>query len=128
MIIGVRSVFDEGNKYCLQVLLDECLHKSQTLEYDSTDAPERIDVNKTTGQRECIIVINSTLLRSILDFSEKYAVVILIKTRFIITIKCFQKNVRINNINMPYYDRIGVSQGNGVKNTTASKECIIFYH
>ena len=29
---------------------------------------------------------------------------------------------------MPYYDRIGVSQGNGVKNTTASKECIIFYH
>ena len=128
MVIGVRSVFDEGNKYCPQVLLDECLHKSQTLEYDSTDAPERIDVNKTTGQRECIIVINGTLLRSILDFSEKYVVVILIKTRFIITIKCFQKNVRINNINMPYYDRIGVSQGNGVKNTTASKECIIFYH
>ena len=27
MIIVVRSVFDEGNKYYLQVFLDDCLYK-----------------------------------------------------------------------------------------------------
>ena len=27
MIVVVRSVFHENNKYYLQVLLDECLHK-----------------------------------------------------------------------------------------------------
>ena len=40
----------------------------------------------------------------------------------VVTIKCFQKNVYINKINMLYYN---VSERIDVKKTRASKECII---
>ena len=36
MVIVVRFVFHEDNKYYLQVFLDECLHKLQMLKYDRT--------------------------------------------------------------------------------------------
>ena len=49
MIIVVRSVFHDGNKYYPQFLLDECLYKLKMLEYD------RNDIDKASGQRKCII-------------------------------------------------------------------------
>ena len=55
MIIVVRSVFHERNKYCPQVFLDECLHKLSMLEYDRIDVSKGIDVKKTNGLHECII-------------------------------------------------------------------------
>ena len=53
MIIVVRSVFHEGNNYYPQAFLGECLYKLKMLEYDKTDVPEGINVNKTYG---CVII------------------------------------------------------------------------
>ena len=55
MIIVLRSVFQEGNKYYPQVFLDECLHKLQMPEYNRIELSKGSDVNKTDGSRECII-------------------------------------------------------------------------
>ena len=50
-----------------------------------------------------------TLLRNILDFSQKYVSVVLMKIN--ITIKRFWKNVQINNRNMLNSDRIDALEG-----------------
>ena len=44
MIIVVRFVFHEGNKYYPQVVLDAWLYKLSMFEYDRIDVSERIDV------------------------------------------------------------------------------------
>ena len=48
IVIVVRSVFHEGNKYNPQAFLREHLYKLQMLQYDSTDICKERDVNKTT--------------------------------------------------------------------------------
>ena len=40
--IVVRSVFHEGNKYCLQVFLGEYLYKLYMLEYKRIDVSEEL--------------------------------------------------------------------------------------
>ena len=53
MIIVVRVVFYENNKYYLQVFSDdEFLYK---LHYDRIDVSEEIDVNKRSESKECDI-------------------------------------------------------------------------
>ena len=47
------------------------------------------------------------------------------KIVIITTIKCFQKNICINNIEILYYDRIDVSGGIDVNKARISKERII---
>ena len=44
------------------------------------------------------------------------------------TIKCFQKNVHINNIKILYYNRIVISEGTDVNKSSSSKECIICHY
>ena len=46
MLMVVRSVFHEDNKYYWQIFLYECLHKLEMLEYDWIDVFEGIDVIK----------------------------------------------------------------------------------
>ena len=48
MVIVVRSVFNECNKYYPQAFLHEYLYELKMLEYHSTDVSEGSDVNKTT--------------------------------------------------------------------------------
>ena len=58
MIIVVRAVFHENNKYYPQVFLNESIkimNKIKKLYFDRTDVSERIDVNKTTASKECDI-------------------------------------------------------------------------
>ena len=55
MMIAVRAVFREENKYCSQVFLDECLYKSQMLKYDAIEVSGGINVNNTDGLHGCII-------------------------------------------------------------------------
>ena len=55
MIIVIRSVFHEGNKYCSKAFLDGCLYKLLMLEFDRINVSKGIDINKTNGLRECII-------------------------------------------------------------------------
>ena len=64
-----------------------------------------------------------TLLRNILDFSQKYVSAVLMKVN--ITIKCFWKNVQINNRNMLNSDRTDAFENTDVDKTSASKEGII---
>ena len=64
-----------------------------------------------------------TLLRNILDFSQKYVSAVLMKVN--ITIKRFWKNVQINNRNMLNSDRIDAFEDTDVDKTSASKEGII---
>ena len=64
-----------------------------------------------------------TLLRNILDFSQKYVSAVLMKVN--ITIKRFWKNVQINNRNMLNSDRTDAFEGTDVDKTSASKEGII---
>ena len=45
-----------------------------------------------------------------------------------LVLKCFKKNIYVNNINMLYYDRIDVSQGTDVDKTSVSKECVICFY
>ena len=59
------------------------------------------DINGRICKRECII----------LDFSQKYPMVVLTKIIIVITIKCFSKNNHINYSTMVSYDKIGVSEG-----------------
>ena len=40
--IVVRSVFHEGNKYCLPVFLGQCLYKLYMLEYNRIDVSEEL--------------------------------------------------------------------------------------
>ena len=47
LIVIVRSVFKEDNKYDPQVFLDEFLNELSILEYDRIDISEGIDINKT---------------------------------------------------------------------------------
>ena len=49
MIIVVRAVFHEENKYYPKAFLHECLHN------DRIEVTKGIDVSKTDGSRECII-------------------------------------------------------------------------
>ena len=56
MIIVVRAVFHENNKYYPQAFLDECLCKLKVIKmiyYDKIDISEIIDVNKTSTSKEC---------------------------------------------------------------------------
>ena len=47
MVIVIRAIFYENNKYCPQVVLDECLYKIlKMLYYDRIDVSEGIDINK----------------------------------------------------------------------------------
>ena len=58
MIIVVRAVFHENNKYYPQVFLNESIkimNKIKKLYFDRTDVSERIDVNKTRASKECDI-------------------------------------------------------------------------
>ena len=64
-----------------------------------------------------------TLLRNILDFSQKYVSAVLMKVN--ITIKRFWKNVQINNRNMLNSDRTDAFEDTDVDKTSASKEGII---
>ena len=64
-----------------------------------------------------------TLLRNILDFSQKYVSAVLMKVN--ITIKRFWKNVQINNRNMLNSDRTDAFENTDVDKTSASKEAII---
>ena len=64
-----------------------------------------------------------TLLRNILDFSQKYVSSVLMKVN--ITIKRFWKNVQINNRNMLNSDRTDAFENTDVDKTSASKEGII---
>lgn len=64
-----------------------------------------------------------TLLRNILDFSQKYVSAVLMKVN--ITIKRFWKNVQINNRNMLNSDRTDAFENTDVDKTSASKEGII---
>ena len=64
-----------------------------------------------------------TLLRNILDFSQKYVSAVLMKVN--ITIKRFWKNVQINNRNMLNSDRTDAFENTDVDKTSASKEDII---
>ena len=57
-----------------------------------------------------------------LDFSQKYVMVVLIKIIIIVTLKCFVKNVCINNTKMLYYNRIDLYEGTDVSKTSVSKE------
>ena len=56
-----------------------------------------------------------------LDFKQKYLMLVLMKIIAFITIKCFWKNIHINNTNMLYYDTIDISEGIYVNKTIASK-------
>ena len=58
MVIVVRFIFHEGNKYYPLVFLEERLYKLLMLEYNRIDVLEEIDVNKTNGLHECIICHN----------------------------------------------------------------------
>ena len=51
LIIVVRSVFQEDNKYYPQVFENECLYELKILEYDKIDVSEGIDVNKTNASK-----------------------------------------------------------------------------
>ena len=54
MIIVVRAVFHENNKYYPQVFLNESIkimNKIKKLYFDRTDVSERIDVNKTRASK-----------------------------------------------------------------------------
>ena len=54
MVIVIRAIFYENNKYCPQVVSDECLYKIQKLlYYDRIDVSEGIDVNKISTSKEC---------------------------------------------------------------------------
>ena len=54
MVIVIRAIFYENNKYCPQVVLDECLYKIQKLlYYDRIEVSEGIDVNKISTSKEC---------------------------------------------------------------------------
>ena len=53
MVIVVRFVFREGNKYYSQDFLDKCFYKLQMLYFDSVS--EGIDVDKISESKECII-------------------------------------------------------------------------
>ena len=55
LIIVVRSVFQEDNKYYPQVFENECLYELKILEYDKIDVSEGIDFNKTNASKECDI-------------------------------------------------------------------------
>ena len=59
MIIVVRAVFHENNKYYPQVFLDECLYKLynniKMLYFNRIDLSEGNDVNKTSASKECDI-------------------------------------------------------------------------
>ena len=55
MIVIVRHVFHEGNKYYPQIFLNECLYKLKMLEYNKIEAFEDIDFSRTNGWREYII-------------------------------------------------------------------------
>ena len=46
----------------------------------------------------------------------------------IYTIKCFKKNVLIDNVKMLYYDRTDISKGIDVNKTNTSRECIICHY
>ena len=46
----------------------------------------------------------------------------------IYTIKCFTKNVLIDNVKMLYYDRTDISKGIDVNKTNTSRECIICHY
>ena len=80
---------------------------------------------KLQASASLLFVIIGTFLRSIFD---QDLMVALMKIIVIITIKCFQKNVHMNNLKMPYYDRINVSEGIDVNTTSASKECTTCHH
>ena len=55
MVIVVRSVFHEDNKYYPIDFLDECLYKLQMLEYKTIDVSKGIDYKKSDGLCECIM-------------------------------------------------------------------------
>ena len=48
--------------------------------------------------------------------------IVLIKIIIVVTLKCFLKNVCINNAKMLYYNRIDLYEGTDVSKTSVSKE------
>ena len=61
MLVAVRSVFHEDNKYYPQAFLGERLYKLQMLNFDRIDVSEGIDVNKTSESK--IIMFFTIVLR-----------------------------------------------------------------
>ena len=55
LIIAVKSVFHDDNKYYPQVFLVEFVYKLEIFEYDRIDVFESIDFKKNNGSRKCII-------------------------------------------------------------------------
>ena len=62
-----------------------------------------------------------SLLLLFRDFNRKCAMIVLMKIIIIIAIKCFRKNIHINNINMLHHDRTDISEGIDVNQTSAPK-------
>ena len=62
MMIAVRAVFREENKYCSQVFLDECLYKSQMLKYDAIEVSGGIKLTKPMVCMGVLFVITGTSL------------------------------------------------------------------
>ena len=59
------------------------------LEYDRIDMSEGIDVNKPMVRASVLFAITGIFLRYILDFSQKYVMITLMRIIIIITFKCF---------------------------------------
>ena len=57
MIIVIRAVFYENNKYYPQVFVDECFYKLWIIQkcYDTIEVPEGIDVNNTSKSKAIFI-------------------------------------------------------------------------
>ena len=53
--IVIRSVFEDDGKYYPQFFLDDCFMNYKMLQYDRTDISEGIDMNNTSGSKECDI-------------------------------------------------------------------------
>ena len=51
MIIVVRGVFQENNKYYSQVFLDECLYKLSIINNKKMWYYHKIDFNETSGSK-----------------------------------------------------------------------------
>ena len=53
LILIIRSVFEEDGNLYRQVFLDDALY--ELLQYEKIDVSERIDTNKTSGSKECMV-------------------------------------------------------------------------
>ena len=57
MIIFVKAIFNEDNKYYPTFFMNECLYKLQMIYFDRIDISEDFDANKTNASYECDICL-----------------------------------------------------------------------